>query len=187
MAAQRNTMDLLDLLIPMLELGSSAYINSECMQDLISEIRSEPVGQWFLQRYSVKSSTHGDSLVLQETAGFYSAVTKDTAKAAESQVLPRIDLKQAVVYTSQGKTWLTPAEARLLACLARQPGVIVPHRTLSDIISQDYTGAVWAEPKYHIRNLRIKLGDSLQQPSIIKTRRGIGYYLDEKMKGRILW
>ncbi|HOB12124.1 MAG TPA: winged helix-turn-helix domain-containing protein [Syntrophomonadaceae bacterium] len=178
--------DLLDLLIPMLELDGSAVDYPDYIQELVSEVRSDPVDQWFLQRCYERKSAHGHSLALQETAGIYSALTGDTKAAAVCLDLPQVDLKRAVVYTSQGSTWLTPAETRLLACLAQQPGVIVSHRTLSEIISQDYTGAVWAEPKYHIRNLRIKLGDNLQQPSIIRTRRGMGYYLDEKMKGRIV-
>lgn len=176
--------DLLDLLLPMLEMGCSVNV-PEYMQELVSEIRSDPVGQWFLQRYSVRSNRHGDCRAVQETSGSYAVLTKDLAGAVCLD-LPWIDLKQGAVYTSQGQVWLTPAETRVLACLARNPGVVVSHRVLSDIISQDYTGAVWAEPKYHIRNLRIKLGDNLQQPDIIKTRRGMGYYLDEKMRGRVV-
>ena len=82
---------------------------------------------------------------------------------------------------------LTPTETRLLECLARQPGVIVSHSVLSDIISQYHTGAVWTDPKYHIRNLRIKLGDNLQHPGIIKSRRGMGYYLEKNNNRLVIW
>jgi len=179
--------DLLDLLLPVLELGGSPAACPEYMQELVSEIRSDPVGQWFLERCREKRVPGTwDNLALLETARSYPEMTEEKAVPVAGRELPQVDLKQAVVYTSQGQAWLTPAETRLLACLARQPGVIVSHRTLSEIISQDYTGAVWVEPKYHIRNLRIKLGDDLQNPRIIRTRRGMGYYLDEKMKGRIV-
>ena len=99
----------------------------------------------------------------------------------------KLDLNQGVIYGPQGTVLLTPTETRLLECLARQPGVIVSHSVLSDIISQDHTGAVWTDPKYHIRNLRIKLGDNLQHPGIIKSRRGMGYYLEKNNNRLVIW
>lgn len=178
--------DLLDLIIPLLDLGSSAKTYPEYIYELISEVRSDPIGQWFLQRRERKN-TGWDGLVLQEAGASYTGDAKYSWEADDDHAQLQIDLKQARICTARGQILLTPTETRLLACLARQPGLVVSHSTLSEIISQDHTGAVWADAKHHIRSLRIKMGDNLQNPRIIRNRRGMGYYLDEKMKGHIRW
>jgi DNA-binding response OmpR family regulator len=176
---------LLDFIMPMIAEADIEKVSLVNMQELVSEVRSDPMGQWYLDRSNTHRHIDWADQVLEEPPGTYLADSSN-ANQADDQERLKIDLNQAVVYGPQGPVYLTPAETRLLACLARQPGVIVPHSVLSDIISQDHTGAVWTDPKYHIRNLRIKLGDNLQNPVIIKSRRGMGYYLDKKVKG-LIW
>jgi two-component system KDP operon response regulator KdpE len=74
---------------------------------------------------------------------------------------------------------LTRREFDLLACLARQPGKVITHRTLLT--------AVWGpaqadETQYlrvYIGHLRQKLEDDPDDPKIIETELGIGYRLVE--------
>lgn len=182
----RAKVHLLDFIMPMAAEADFEEVSLVKMQEIVSEVCSDPVGQWFLNRGKIQRHTPWAGQTLEETWGSYLVGSCDIQAANQGDQL-KIDLNQAVVYGPQGSVWLTPAEARLLACLARQPGVIVPHSVLSDIISQDHTGAVWTDPKYHIRNLRIKLGDNLQHPHIIRSRRGMGYYLDKKAKDLVMW
>jgi|LSQX01.1.fsa_nt_gb DNA-binding response OmpR family regulator len=179
--------DLLDIIMPMVEEVGLEELSTKTWHDLVSEVRSDPLGQWFLSRGQRRLwATRLDS-TLQEPAHTYLMSRADILPTATDRNQLRIDLNQAIVYSSRGAVFLTPTEARLLACLARQPGVTVARGILSDIISQDHTGAVWTDPKHHIRNLRIKLNDDPSHPAIILSRRGLGYYLDKSMKGQVIW
>lgn len=178
--------DLLDIIMPLVEEVGLEELPPSTWHDLVSEVYSDPLGQWFLKRGRHLWMSRASS-TLEEPAHNYLMCTGDNLPPADIHYRLRIDLKQAIVYSSQGTVFLTPTETRLLACLARQPGVIVARDILSEIISQDYTGAVWTDPKHHIRNLRIKLNDDLSHPTIIRTRRGLGYYLDKTIKGQVIW
>jgi DNA-binding response OmpR family regulator len=72
---------------------------------------------------------------------------------------------------------LTPIEFRLLAALARKPGVVAARAELMD--------EVWG-PGYdehlldvHVGKLRRKLRDDPAQPRFIETVRGVGFRLAE--------
>jgi DNA-binding response OmpR family regulator len=168
---------LLDFIIPMVAEAGSEDVSLAQMEEIVREVNSDPMGQWYLEKSRMGQHNHWGDQAWEENPVTYKV-------NARGHFL-KLDLNQGVIYGPQGTVLLTPTETRLLECLARQPGVIVSHSVLSDIISQDHTGAVWTDPKYHIRNLRIKLGDNLQHPGIIKSRRGMGYYL-EKNNNRLV-
>lgn len=73
---------------------------------------------------------------------------------------------------------LSPTEFRLLAYLARNDRCVVPHRTLlMEIWGPEYCDQTDYLHLY-IRYLRQKIEADPTHPEIIKTERGIGYYLD---------
>jgi DNA-binding response OmpR family regulator len=178
---------LLDFIIPMVAEADLKGVSLAKMEEIVREVNSDPMGQWYLEQSRMRQHNYwADQAAWEEKPGTYEVNARGRIQAGHGHLL-KIDLNQGVIYGPQGTVLLTPAETRLLACLARQPGVIVPHNFLSDIISQDHTGAVWTDPKYHIRNLRIKLGDNLQHPGIIKSRRGMGYYLEKNNNRLVIW
>lgn len=70
---------------------------------------------------------------------------------------------------------LTPLEFEVLEALMQSPGQVVRRANLSmRLIESGYTGSE-ATLKIHIRNLRLKLGDDLNEPRYIETVFGIGY------------
>ncbi|MHC1782566.1 MAG: response regulator transcription factor [Anaerolineaceae bacterium] len=70
---------------------------------------------------------------------------------------------------------LTPLEFQILETLMLSAGQVVRRTDFSiRLMEQGYTGSE-ATMKIHIRNLRIKLGDDLNQPKYIETVFGIGY------------
>lgn len=175
--------DLLDFVLPCFEESEPDNTVPEVLRNLVSEVRSDPQGQWFLQQKRAREYNLWGRKSLNEAANEYLNFAETDVRKVEPW--PVVDLVRAVIERAAGPISLTATEVRLLACLSRRPGVIIHHRILSDIISRDSTGAVWADPKHHIRNLRIKLGDNLRKPWIILTRPGMGYLLNENMKGRI--
>ncbi len=74
---------------------------------------------------------------------------------------------------------LTPTEFRLLSFLARHAGQIVPHQTLlTEVWGPEYRDQIEYLHLY-VRYLRQKIELNPAQPGIIKTERGVGYYLEE--------
>lgn len=70
---------------------------------------------------------------------------------------------------------LTPLEFQLLELLMQSAGQVVRRAGLCmRLMENGYSGSE-ATLKIHIRNLRIKLGDDLNQPKYIETVFGIGY------------
>ncbi len=70
---------------------------------------------------------------------------------------------------------LTPLEFQILEILMRQAGRVVRRADLSiRLMENGYTGSE-GTLKIHIRNLRLKLGDDLDQPKYIETVFGVGY------------
>jgi len=70
---------------------------------------------------------------------------------------------------------LTPLEFQVLEILMQSPGQVVRRAELSmRLMENGYTGSE-STIKIHIRNLRQKLGDDLNQPRYIETVFGIGY------------
>jgi DNA-binding response OmpR family regulator len=70
---------------------------------------------------------------------------------------------------------LTPLEFKILESMMRVPGQVVRRADLCmRLMEFGYTGSE-ATLKIHIRNLRLKLDDDLNQPKYIETVFGIGY------------
>jgi two-component system KDP operon response regulator KdpE len=73
---------------------------------------------------------------------------------------------------------LTPTEFRLLSYLARACGRVIPHQTLL----REVWGAEYANQTdylhLYIRYLRQKVENDPSTPEIIRTERGVGYYLE---------
>lgn len=70
---------------------------------------------------------------------------------------------------------LTPLEFQVLEALMQSPGQVVRRADLCmRLMENGYAGSE-ATLKIHIRNLRIKLEDTLDQPQYIETVFGVGY------------
>jgi DNA-binding response OmpR family regulator len=70
---------------------------------------------------------------------------------------------------------LTPLEFQILIMLMKSAGKVVKRADLAiHLMDIGYTGSE-ATLKIHIRNLRVKLGDDLDDPRYIETVFGIGY------------
>jgi DNA-binding response OmpR family regulator len=70
---------------------------------------------------------------------------------------------------------LTPLEFQIIEMLMQSPGQVVRRAELAmRLMESGYTGSE-ATLKIHIRNLRLKLDDDLNQPRYIETVFGIGY------------
>jgi DNA-binding response OmpR family regulator len=73
---------------------------------------------------------------------------------------------------------LSSTEFRLLLYLAERRGKIFSREQLLDAVWSD---EAFVEPRtvdVHIRRLRTQIEDDPSDPKYVKTRRGIGYYLD---------
>lgn len=74
---------------------------------------------------------------------------------------------------------LTPTEFRLLVYLARNAGRVIPHRTLlMQVWGPEFAGQTEYLHLY-MRYLRQKIERDPGEPELIKTERGIGYFLEK--------
>ena len=76
---------------------------------------------------------------------------------------------------------LSATEFRLLAYLVRKKGRVFNRDMLLDAVWRD---EAFVEPRtvdVHIRRLRAQIEDDPSHPAYIKTRRGIGYYVDGEL------
>ncbi len=168
--------DLLEFILSITEDIGCEDLYHSTLQRFAGEVMDDPCTQWFLQRRQTvcrKPDPRRYQLVRDSAGPYLSGIL------APSPTKPVIDLKKAVVYIKGQHRNLTAAEVRILEHMSAKPGVIIRRDVLSDLISKDATGSVWIDPKHHIRNLRVKLGDNLSDPFIIINRRGMGYLLKE--------
>lgn len=87
-----------------------------------------------------------------------------------------VDLERGEIWVKDNDNRLTPAEMRLLAILYRREGRPITVEMLAEELDRDPAGCGGGNPRFHISNLRRKLGHSPDSP-VIATRIGIGYYL----------
>ncbi len=105
---------------------------------------------------------------------------RHTPSDARSQVVNcknlSIDLGERRVERNGQPVHLTPTEFRLLAVLAERPGrAFSPDTLLSRVWGGDYFDV--ENVKRYIHYLRQKLEDDPENPELILTERGFGYYL----------
>ena len=86
-----------------------------------------------------------------------------------------IDLPNREVRLRGKHVSLSPTEFRLLACLVRNAGVVVPHKSLlSEVWGPDYMQDI-RSLKLYIRYLRQKIQPDPTQPRYVLTEWGVGY------------
>ena len=90
-----------------------------------------------------------------------------------------IDLPNREVRLRGQRVSLSPTEFRLLACLVRNAGAVIPHKSLlSEVWGPDYAQDI-RSLKLYIRYLRQKIEPNPGQPCYILTEWGIGYRFRE--------
>ncbi len=90
-----------------------------------------------------------------------------------------VDLARRTVTAHGNPVSLTPTEFRLLVYLAQHAGQVIPHKTLlMEVWGPEYANQIEYLHLY-MRYLRQKLERDPSNPQLIKTERGIGYYMEE--------
>jgi two-component system KDP operon response regulator KdpE len=86
-----------------------------------------------------------------------------------------IDFDRHIVTVRGERVELTPTEFKLLSCLTRNEGRVLPHRyLLTEVWGSEYMDEV-DYVKLYIRYLRLKLEDDPSDPVYILTEWGTGY------------
>ena len=106
-------------------------------------------------------------------------------KPADARVITignlSIDKETYAVSKSNTPVMLSPTEFKLLLFLVERKGKIFSRDQLLDAAWKD---EAFVDPRtvdVHIRRLRTQIEDDPSEPHYIKTRRGIGYYVDAEI------
>lgn len=76
---------------------------------------------------------------------------------------------------------LTHQELELLEYLSRHAGFVVSRdKLLENVWGYDFSGETTRTVDFHVRSLRMKLGDSADHPKYIETVRGYGYRMKKE-------
>lgn len=136
-----------------LSMGADDYIVKPFnMAELVARIKAN------LRRHN----TSGDSI---------------KSKVIELEEL-KIDFARRKTYVRDEAVDLTPIEFRLLSYLARNCGYVLPHeRILGEVWGPEYREQL-DYLRLYISYLRRKIEVDPSDPQIIKTERGVGYYID---------
>lgn len=90
-----------------------------------------------------------------------------------------IDFDRRIVTVRGKRVDLTPTEFKLLSCLVRNEGRVLPHRyLLTEVWGPEYSDDV-DYVKLYIRYLRLKIEDNPSEPDYILTEWGVGYRFSE--------
>lgn len=101
---------------------------------------------------------------------------KSTAVKLYDDGTLKIDLESQQVYREEQIVHLTPTEFRLLSCLVRHKGSLVPHEyLLTEVWSTSHLDAMSSLALY-ISYLRKKLEEDPREPRYIRTEWGVGYW-----------
>lgn len=119
------------------------------------------------------------------------AILRRSARNSEpSEVLTlgevRLDLARRQATSRQGEIHLTPLEYRVLECLVRQQGFVVPTARLVEQVWGPEHGGDTQSLRVCIRNIRRKLERDARHPRIIMTETGVGYRLRAPYRVRSL-
>jgi phosphate regulon transcriptional regulator PhoB len=114
------------------------------------------------------------------------AVLRRTGEKASAEKTLRIGDLQINLETygvTKGTTplELSATEFKLLVYLVERKGRVFSREQLVDAV---WKGEAFIEPRtvdVHIRRLRTQIEDDPSNPSYLKTRRGVGYYVDESL------
>lgn len=90
----------------------------------------------------------------------------------------RIDLQQYTVHKGETPLHLSATEFKLLLYLVERRGRVFSRDQLLDAVWKDNS---YVEPRtvdVHIRRIRTQIEDDPAEPVYIKTRRGVGYYVE---------
>jgi DNA-binding response OmpR family regulator len=97
-----------------------------------------------------------------------------------------IDFERRQVYLRDQLVNLSPTEFRLLACLVRSAGQVVPHKTLlTRVWGPEYADETHYV-KLYIRYLRQKIEKCPEHPKYVVTEWGIGYRFQEPQLASVL-
>ncbi len=89
----------------------------------------------------------------------------------------RIDLSTRRVYVANAEIRLTPNEYKLLAMMARHPGLVLTHKQL---LTEAWGPAYSHETHYlrvYMAQLRHKIEEDPARPKLLRTEPGVGYRL----------
>lgn len=90
-----------------------------------------------------------------------------------------IDFDRRIVRVRGETVDLTPTEFKLLSCLVRNEGRVLPHRyLLTEVWGPEYADEV-DYVKLYIRYLRLKIEEDPKEPVYIQTEWGVGYRFSE--------
>ncbi|TGE35537.1 response regulator transcription factor [Desulfosporosinus fructosivorans] len=106
------------------------------------------------------------------------------AQLSEEKRIRVLDLlllpERQSVYRGNQRIQLTPSEYQVLLTLAQRPKMIFTREMLMEALWQtDHNTGSPLTVNVHVRNLRAKLGDDLENPRYIVSVRGVGYKLQE--------
>ena len=114
------------------------------------------------------------------------AVLRRTAEKASTEKTIRIGallINRETYGVTKGKTplQLSATEFKLLVYLVERRGRVFSREQLVDAV---WKGEAFIEPRtvdVHLRRLRTQIEDDPSNPAYLKTRRGVGYYVDEAL------
>ncbi len=89
-----------------------------------------------------------------------------------------IDMARHKVSIRGNLVELSPTEFKLLAHLASNRGKVVPHRTLLTVVWGPEYAEESAYLHMYVRGLRRKIEQDPSNPAVLKTERGVGYYIE---------
>ena len=120
---------------------------------------------------------------MRELLARMKAVLRRTAEAGKTDQivrLGRLTINKETFSVSKGGDLLhlSSTEFKLLLFLAERRGKVFSRDQLLDAV---WKGDAFVEPRtvdVHIRRLRTQIEDDPAQPRYLKTRRGLGYYVD---------
>ena len=86
-----------------------------------------------------------------------------------------VDSARRIVTVRGKRIDLTPTEFKLLSCMVRNEGRVLPHRyLLTEVWGPEYADEV-DYVKLYVRYLRLKLEENPSDPTYILTEWGVGY------------
>ena len=96
----------------------------------------------------------------------------------------KLDPKSQTVILGEMELSLTKKEFGILQHLMRRPGKVISQEELIEHVWNEKVNIFSQSIRVHIHSLRVKLGDSVDNPQYLETVIGQGYRLIEKRTNR---